>query len=1298
MRTLGLDIGTNSIGWGIVDEHEQKIQNCGVYIFPEGVKKEKGTESPKAAERTSFRSARRLKFRRKLRKYETLKVLIQNEMCPLPLEELEKWHKGKIYPVSKEFVKWYRTDESSNWEPYFLRKKCVEEKCEKFEIGRALYHIAQRRGFLSNRKDYSEESENAETKGIKGQINELTALKGDKTLGQYFYELKQSGEKVRGRYTSRKYHYEEEFNKICEVQGISDSLKTDLHKAIFFQRKLKSQKFLVGKCTLETDKPRCPISHFEFEEFRMLQFINSIRIKRESNDVDAPSLFEEMNEVYPKDGELTEKEIEEIKPLFFKSSKPNFKFDDIIKKLKKNNEWTFNYRYNPNVAACPVSTSLKNIFGDDWKNIKIPNEDSSSNKKFYDIYDIWHVLFDFDDDLKLRQFALNKLHLNSEQAEKFSNIHFPQGYANLSLKAIRKILPFLRKGYVYSHAVFLANIPTMIGQKLYEENAEKIEKAVKEITKTIKYKNTLIAIENRCIDAVIKDENHDFRTEEWDKSIVDKMIFETYGKRKFLEFPLDKQNSIKNEIFEKVSDSLKIANGRNPNDYKYPSLRTDDLIELFLREQGFGIKKNAKLYHPSDTEYNFEKPFDDADGKTYLGSPRTPSVKNPVAMRALHQLRKLINYLIKTGQVDSETRVHVELANEVNDKNWRKAIKEFQDDNEKKNTKYKARIIELCKECGFDIVPTDDDIKKYRLYEEQKIGGVSMCPYTGKTINITDLFGPNPTFDFEHTIPRSLSYDDSLENLTLCDSDFNRNVKKQHIPSELANFDKIAKRFNKFYENKIDECLSIIERNKTRGGYIAPSVKDAKIVRRHKAQLELDYYKGKLQRFNLKEVTSGFKHSQLNDTRIITKFALNYLRPVFHHTYPVKGSMTDTFKRQWGLLDRTESKDRSNYRHHAVDALTIACVNRGKFNLLSEAIKKSANGAHLKFEKPWENFDKDVLYAVQYIIPKHFVDDNSLRQSKKVLRDRDGKPRLDKNGNKIYIKGDTARGSLHKDTFYGCIMTPPEKGVEPQKIFVQKVEARSLVMDNNKISKNIETVIQKNCNKIIDGGIRKTFETNLRNNIQTTEDIAEKGILLPYQIEGKNVYVKRVRIQAADVKTPIRLKPHNNICNDKSKDYKQFYYVKNDENYLIALYRGKDDKGKVLSDYLVSNLLDSVHKKQSGKELYPKAIDKKGQKLSLYKVLKIGKTVILKQDESEDVFALSKEELWKRIYSVIGIKADGRVKLTHTIVADPWDSKTAQKGDIKQMQRFRLVSVNQCNFLVEGTDFTISPAGEIIKK
>ena len=109
-------------------------------------------------------------------------------MCPLTIEELEKWRKEKIYPTSQEFINWYRTDELNNWEPYFLRKKCVEDIAEKYEIGRALYHIAQRRGFLSNRKESTKGNEDG---AVQGGINEITDQKGDKTLGQYFYELKE---------------------------------------------------------------------------------------------------------------------------------------------------------------------------------------------------------------------------------------------------------------------------------------------------------------------------------------------------------------------------------------------------------------------------------------------------------------------------------------------------------------------------------------------------------------------------------------------------------------------------------------------------------------------------------------------------------------------------------------------------------------------------------------------------------------------------------------------------------------------------------------------------------------------------------------------------------------------------------------------------------------------------------------------------------------------------------------------------------------------------------------------------
>ena len=195
-KILGLDLGTNSIGWAVVESEnntfsitkdENGNKKCGVLIFQEGVKNEKGTEKSRAAERTGYRSARRLKFRRKIRKYQTLLVLAENGMCPLTEEEAKAWRKSgfKKYPDKKEFLEWLSTDsfgEKDNKEhkvirrkqkdnPYFFRDKFSRKKYDwknnqqlKYELGRAFYHMAQRRGFKSNRLEQSDENVIAEHK------------------------------------------------------------------------------------------------------------------------------------------------------------------------------------------------------------------------------------------------------------------------------------------------------------------------------------------------------------------------------------------------------------------------------------------------------------------------------------------------------------------------------------------------------------------------------------------------------------------------------------------------------------------------------------------------------------------------------------------------------------------------------------------------------------------------------------------------------------------------------------------------------------------------------------------------------------------------------------------------------------------------------------------------------------------------------------------------------------------------------------------------------------------------------
>ena len=422
-KVLGLDLGTNSIGWALIDTEKENnlIEDKGVVIFSEGVKSEKGVEKSRAAERTSYRSARRLKFRRKIRKCQALLVLAKNDMCPLTESEAKEWRKSgfKEYPNNEDFLKWLRTDEEKQINPYYFRDKASREKTDKLELGRAFYHIAQRRGFLSNRLDQSDKEAieklqpeiesiieevdnmaelsehlndylirldidrpakdlNAGEKKVKKMFNAFNKLiKGktdtaatkkellerlftkenlgavkqgisdldaaiekikSKTLGQHFWKLYQQNRglkenKIRTRYTAREEHYLEEFEIICQVQGLTGIDKSkkdpslrysgivkDLYRAIFYQRPLKSQKGLVGKCSFETSKARCPVSRPEFEEYRMYSFINNIKIKTPEDENMRP---------------LTKDERASIITRFHRKSKPTFEFADIKKCLEK---------------------------------------------------------------------------------------------------------------------------------------------------------------------------------------------------------------------------------------------------------------------------------------------------------------------------------------------------------------------------------------------------------------------------------------------------------------------------------------------------------------------------------------------------------------------------------------------------------------------------------------------------------------------------------------------------------------------------------------------------------------------------------------------------------------------------------------------------------------------------------------------------------------------------------------------------------------------------------------------------
>lgn len=643
-KTLGVDLGTNSIGWAIVEDtgNGYILEDKGVDIFQEGVASDKNNEKPAVQDRTDARALRRHYFRRRLRKIGLLRLLVQYGLCPyLTDRQLDSWRVKKRYPLDGDFLRWQRTDDNRDKNPYHDRYVALtqtldlEDREHKYLLGRAIYHLVQRRGFISNRKEVGKDKEDGAVKeGIRSLSAEMEKS-GCRYIGEYFYKLYQHKEKIRGRYTSRNEHYRAEFDAICERQQLPEEWRKSMCRAIFYQRPLKSQKGLVGKCTFEPKKSRCPVSHPRFEEFRMLALINNIRVTAPGDKAPRP---------------LSQTEKAVIVPLFLRKSKPYFDFEEIARKIAGKGKYAcrddrsealykFNFARTATVSGCPVTAAMTAIFGDGWvSEMRSLYRLGDGKTEEQVINDIWHALFSFDDETRLKTWAQENLQMTVEQAEDFASIRLPQDYAALSLNAINKILPYLRCGYRYDEAVFLANLKAVLPSDVYADERRRHE--------------------------------------------------------------------IENDIAGMLSGYK-----RNPYD-KYDSKKRR--ITDYFSEHGLDVAHIDRLYHPSMIE-TYRQATPDAGGRMQLGSPRTPSIRNPMAMRSLFRLRALVNRLLRDGKIDRDTRINIEFARGLNDANRRKAIERYQREREAENRKY-ADVIrnQYLTESGRDIEPSEDDIPQIR--------------------------------------------------------------------------------------------------------------------------------------------------------------------------------------------------------------------------------------------------------------------------------------------------------------------------------------------------------------------------------------------------------------------------------------------------------------------------------------------------------------------------------------------------------------------------------------------------------
>lgn len=410
-RILGLDIGSTSVGWALIDEDQTpRIVDAGVRVFPEGVDRDtKGAEISKNQTRRMARSMRRNRFRKRYRIDKLRRLLLRNNLLPKDEGELKALFSS---------------------DPYQLRARGLNDKLTLFEFGRVLYHLNQRRGFLSNRKSKKAKEDGIVIKSASELQAKIDAA-GKRTVGEFFATLDTTQQRIRGHYTFRSM-YQKEFELLWDKQShfypdiLTSTLKKQIsEETIFYQRPLKAADKFIGNCPLEPGQKRCPRADWHARRFRLLQDVNNLKI------------VEPTGEKRP----LTPDERKKVLDLLSEREKVSFAL--IRKKLNLLETQVFNFEEyaieeeTPVLQGDPLSAKLKKTIGTkEWK--------TWDQEKIRQINDL--LISDQLTDEQVIEILKSEYGLTNQQAEDLLDVELPDRYMAFSLKAIQRLLPLMEQG------------------------------------------------------------------------------------------------------------------------------------------------------------------------------------------------------------------------------------------------------------------------------------------------------------------------------------------------------------------------------------------------------------------------------------------------------------------------------------------------------------------------------------------------------------------------------------------------------------------------------------------------------------------------------------------------------------------------------------------------------------------------------------------------------------------------------------------------------------------------------------
>lgn len=459
---LGLDLGVQSAGWAVIDLDKQGqtcgVRRSGVRCFDTCVVKESeiasGKDQVKNVKRRQMRLQRRQLWRRGRRLKKIFLVLQKAGLLPSGESRTPEQRHELLKKLDAELAKQFLPEHdrvAGHLLPYKLRALALDQEAlPPFALGRALFHLGQRRGFETNSRSAAKnEKETGPVKKGIGELGKKMQEANARTLGEYFAGLDPEERRIRGpkAWTARKM-YRDEFEAIWTAQSthhptLGDDWKKQIHDAIFHQRPLKSQSGLIGMCELEPAYRRVLWACVEAQRFRYLQKVNDLEIIAPTGETWAL--------IDPAHADLRQKLIE----LF--ETQAEVKFDSLRTKLglwqklgqkkpkglEKNRDFTFNLEAGGEkcLKGNATAVKLRNVLGDDY--------DRLAHEQLTALVDDL-LEYEKEDALVLR--LTNRYGIAPAKAAELADVMLESNYASLLREAMQKLLPLMEQGYRFAEA------------------------------------------------------------------------------------------------------------------------------------------------------------------------------------------------------------------------------------------------------------------------------------------------------------------------------------------------------------------------------------------------------------------------------------------------------------------------------------------------------------------------------------------------------------------------------------------------------------------------------------------------------------------------------------------------------------------------------------------------------------------------------------------------------------------------------------------------------------------------------